>query len=146
MNNRGRCVAHQGMCAVLDCPNPTGTYAKNKASRPTCHTHRYRLEKGLPLNLDHKFYPNAGEWMPDKNGYMTRSWKGKRQVQHREVMAEHLGRMLLSHEEVHHKNGNRGDNRLSNLELWSTSQPAGQRVEDKLAWAYEIVELYGSKP
>jgi HNH endonuclease len=53
-----------------------------------------------------------------------------------------LGRPLLDHEEVHHRNGDRTDNRLDNLELWSTFQPAGQRVEDKVAWAIELLKLY----
>lgn len=34
------------------------------------------------------------------------------------------------------------DNRPENLELWSSSQPAGQRVEDKIAWARMILERY----
>lgn len=58
-------------------------------------------------------------------------------------MAEMIGRPLLSHESPHHKNGRRDDNRPCNLELWSTSQPPGQRVVDKLAWAREMIELYG---
>lgn len=29
-----------------------------------------------------------------------------------------------------------------NLELWSRSQPSGQRAIDKVTWAREIIRLY----
>lgn len=57
----------------------------------------------------------------------------------------HLGRPLLDEENVHHRNGDRLDNRLANLELWSTTQPKGQRVVDKLAWARELLRTYGEE-
>jgi hypothetical protein len=83
-----------------------------------------------------------GVWRLNRQGYMHRWHEGRNEMQHRLVMEQHLGRPLWPDESVHHKNGDRADNRLSNLELWSTSQPAGQRVVDKVAWAREILARY----
>ncbi len=58
------------------------------------------------------------------------------------VMENKLNRELYPNENVHHLNGNKEDNRPENLELWSTSQPPGQRISDKIKWAKEILTLY----
>lgn len=87
-----------------------------------------RKDKDGYVVILEKTHPNS-----DKNGYV---------FEHRKVMSNYLGRPLLPQESVHHINGIRSDNRLENLELWSKSQPRGQRVIDKLYWAEEIQKLY----
>ena len=76
-------------------------------------------------------------------GYRSFVKNGRRVLEHRLVMEAHIGRRLLREETVHHINGQRLDNRLENLELWSSSQPPGQRIADKVEWARSILKLYG---
>lgn len=78
-----------------------------------------------------------------KSGYIIVYPPGRRSLlEHRYIMEQHLGRELLPSESIHHKNGVRDDNRIENLELWSKSQPSGQRVVDKIEWAEEILRQY----
>jgi hypothetical protein len=86
--------------------------------------------------------PPGSEWK-DANGYVYSRINGKAKLKHRTVMEEMLKRKLLKTERVHHKNGLRHDNSPSNLELWTTHHPTGQRVQDAVLWAKEIIELYG---
>lgn len=68
--------------------------------------------------------------------------RDKWMLEHRYVMEQHLGRKLLPGENIHHVNGDRLDNRLENLELWVRFQPTGQRVEDLVDYAKEILRRY----
>ena len=104
--------------------------------------HRHRAKNGGSLEAP-KYGAAVGATSINSYGYIRQKvGKDKWRVQHRLIMESHLGRPLLEHENVHHKNGIRDDNRLENLELWSTSQPSGQRVTDKLEWAKNFIAEY----
>lgn len=119
---------------------------REATSKGLCEAHRGQQRRGQELRplraptgrvIDSHGYVRVHR--PDHPNAMKAGWIGE----HRLVMSEILGRPLLPHENVHHINGVRDDNRPENLELWSSSQPKGQKVVDKLAWAREILDLYG---
>lgn len=111
--------------------------------RGYCCAHHYRWRRyGNPHGGGKRRGPSGGTWVMQRDGYVGRSVDGKRVFEHRYVMERHLGRPLWPDEQVHHVNGDRADNRLANLELWSTRQPAGQRVADKVTFALEILARY----
>jgi len=67
-------------------------------------------------------------------------------LEHRYVYEQHYEVTLTPNQNIHHINGDRLDNRIENLELWDTSQPKGQRVEDKISFYFQLVEKYKDHP
>lgn len=129
----------EGPCINPECD-------RDCVTKGLCHKCYTRLRKHGSYSVVKKKGPTP---RPSKNDnkYMY-AWcklRKKNVGVHRLEMEKKLGRFLFSEESVHHKNGIRSDNRIENLELWTTAQPYGQRIEDKLAWAYEIITLYANE-
>lgn len=98
------------------------------------------LRRGPRKSTERRYHANGYVLVtvPDENGYSMTLFE------HRHVMEQHLGRKLLKDESVHHLNTVKDDNRIENLELWVSGQPAGARAKDLYLWAKEIVERYES--
>jgi hypothetical protein len=140
MGRMGREVQHE-TCTVITQDNRI--CLKPHSANGMCQMHYRRVKLyGDPFARPrgHRKVPQTYVMVPamghpnsDSKGWIS---------EHRLVMSNYLGRALLPGENVHHKNGNRKDNRIENLELWNTSQPKGQRIEDKVEYATEILKQY----
>ena len=127
--------ANSKICSVDGCDRPV-------LAKGLCNMHYQRNRKhGSPGEADPRRALNGAGYLT-KDGYRILTVDGEHIREHRLMMELFLGRPLLPSEEVHHLNGQRADNRMDNFELWSTSQPPGQRVVDKVEWATELLRLY----
>ena len=137
-----RDTSRAGECSADACE-------KAAHSRGYCSKHYWRLRKyGTPELPTNNVKAEPTSWV-SRYGYRILYLPEHPMAnssgaipEHRLVMSEAIGRDLRPEENVHHINGDRLDNRLENLELWSKAQPAGQRVDDKVSWAIEILNLY----
>lgn len=118
------------------CTISTGTLRAGKQNSCGCgfQSPNRKFKEGTSFKTNHGYVMKWVKNLPDK--------KKNYILEHRYVMEKHLGRKLTKEETVHHLNGIRDDNRIENLELWSTKHKSGQRVEDLIKFSLEILAMY----
>jgi hypothetical protein len=136
-------LVNEKPCAVPDCDRIART-------RGLCTKHYRRGQVRGTFDPVELAGPRRQRWREvykrlDRDGYWLVWVNDAWEREHRVVMAETIGRPLHPDETVHHRNGDRADNRPENLELWIGNHGRGGRVSDVLAWAREIVERYDGK-
>jgi hypothetical protein len=72
-------------------------------------------------------------WINSRGYREVRLPDGRKIKEHRLIMEKHIGRRLSPEEIVHHRNGNRLDNRKENLQIMTRSQHGKEHGTEHLA-------------
>ncbi len=141
---------------ALERPAPTFECAQCKkvvARKRTPKTGQYNLQPKFCgrecASLAGKHNAGLPLHVKQRDGYILVCQGGRRAKyvpQHRIVMERAIDRPLRKEETVHHKNGQRDDNRIENLELWNSRHGKGQRVSDKIEFCAGFLREYGYDP
>lgn len=125
------------------------TVVRGKPHRLTC---QFCAKKGTHLDGHAKHwkggrYKSEGYikvWIAPNDFFASMRGKGGYAMEHRIIMAKHLGRVLHLWETVHHKNHIRDDNRIENLQLVSDERHEQiTRLEKRIKFLEAKVEEQG---
>lgn len=114
-------------CSVYACTN-------KRIARGLCSLHWQRAKAGVPLDLPENFKTILAKgWHSIPNEYKMISTKDGDRPEHRILVEKVLGRRLNQDEVVHHKDRNKKNNSLSNLQVMTRSEhTALHNREDKV--------------
>ena len=106
-----------------ECPNCNKTF-KADYSQVKVGNYKYCSNK---CRFEHmrgeRVWNYSGGWVrPD--GYRQVSIDSRMHLEHRAVMEKHIGRTLKTNEHVHHKDGNKLNNDIANLEIVISNEHA----------------------
>jgi hypothetical protein len=111
-SNLARRQVSERVCSVCGAAFTCKPAAKKQYCSNTC--------AGIARSGEHAYNWNGGKMVNVVSGYIyVLVGTHKYVLEHRFVMEQHLGRPLTDDEEVHHRNHDRTDNRIENLQLLS---------------------------
>lgn len=102
------------LCAVIGC-------VSLRLAKGLCGLHWQRAKASIPLHLPHHFNWIYTTGWRNRDRYKKVSRRNKTYSEHRLIATTILGRDLLPHEVVHHKDEDKTNNHPNNLEVMTRS-------------------------
>lgn len=106
-------------------------YCANKLNRSENAINKKIKKLGLTINWKHTYLNECGYVINCEN-------RNKKYLVHRRLMEEHIGRKLKPNEVVHHIDGNKLNNDLSNLKLMTRREHIEIHRNDLISGKYKI--------
>src|SRR5574344_1871695 len=108
---------------IKNYPNKGSKYCANTLNRSVNAINKKIKKLGLEISWKYQYV--------DGNGYLRNCEDRKnRYLVHRKIMEDYLGRELHSYEIVHHKDGNKLNNNINNLELTNRKEHINTHRKD----------------
>lgn len=134
MRKNGKDVVCQGCGEVYYVA--LGRLKETKYCSLSCHGRSVLGRPEIQAKIRRRYGAENNRWKGGRRkhtqGYVWILVNGKYYLEHRYIMMQSLKRPLAKGEQVHHKNGNKLDNRIENLELVNVADHIRQHHKEGL--------------